>query len=90
MKKSLFEDIESNKKGKLAFQRFKLLPRLKFENQLKLKLFIKDSAGIEILDDWLQPLPDGNFPNEKIVLCILKLVDRIDPKKINSKMIETL
>ena len=37
-----------------------------------------DQGGCEQLADWLYPLPDGTYPNVKIVNEILEVVDTLN------------
>ena len=36
-----------------------------------------EKDGCQRLADWLHPLPDGTYPNQKIVMCILRCIDRL-------------
>lgn len=79
MIQALADDQESNKNRKPAFKRFQILSRIEnaLRNQKCQESFL-DKDGCEILADWLQQLPDYTYPNPKIVLSILGIVERMD------------
>lgn len=36
-----------------------------------------EKEGCQRLSDWLKPMPDNTYPNQKIILCIMGCVDRL-------------
>lgn len=79
MPEILKEDYEANKQGKPAFRRFKLLKQIDtiMRNGNTHSVFI-DKGGLMNFSSWLKPMPDGSYPNQKIVLTILQCLDLID------------
>ena len=43
--------------------------------RLPIQYFFLDYNGCSVLANWLEPLPDGTYPNNRIVSEILQLVD---------------
>ena len=79
MEDALLKDHESNKNKKPAFLRFALLSKIENTlmktNHWQEEFLHKD--GCQRLSDWLKQMPDGTYPNSKIVLCIMGCIDRL-------------
>jgi hypothetical protein len=79
MKQALEEDYESNKNKKPAFKRLKLLKTIDshMRNTNLHGMFI-DKEGLKYFNAWLSQMPDGSYPNQKIVATILQCLDLIE------------
>lgn len=80
MEDALLKDRESNQNKKPAFLRFKLLARientLRKTNQWQEEFLHHD--GCQRLSDWLKVMPDKTYPNQKIVMCIMNCIERMN------------
>ena len=78
MEDALLEDIQSNKNKKMAIKRLVMLNKIdSFLRKQNLHEDFLDKDGCQRLSDWLKPLPDKTYPNQKIVECILRSIDRL-------------
>ena len=78
MEDALLKDIESNKNKKPAFLRLKLLDKIDTTlRKLNLQEDYLEKDGCQRLSDWLKPMPDNTYPNQKIILSIMGCIDRL-------------
>lgn len=79
MKSALEEDCEANKLKKPAFKRLKMLKQIDshMRNTNMHSIFI-DKGGLKFFNAWLSQMPDGSYPNQKVVATILQCLDLID------------
>lgn len=79
MEDALLKDHDSNKNKKPAFKRLLILSKIEsvLRKQANYQEEFLHKDGCQRLADWLKPLPDGTFPNQKIVLTILGCIDRM-------------
>ena len=78
MRNAYNKDKDSNDKKKPAFERLKLLKHIDtvLQSERLHELFI-DKDGCKELADWLKRMPDKTFPNQKVILTVLKCIDRL-------------
>lgn len=90
MDSALDIDRDSNERKKPAFQRFKILSEV--ENILRKteewQITFQDNNGMQCLSDWLDPMPDGSYPNPKIVSTVLGCLDKlcIDQNEVDDSL----
>lgn len=78
MYNALDSDHKSNKDKKPAFLRLKMLNRIEQTlGKINLHEEFLEKEGCQRLADWLKPLPDDTYPNQKIVMTILNCIDRL-------------
>ena len=78
MDRALESDIISNQNGKPAFQRLMMLKKIDTTLQrIKIHEDFLEKDGCHRLALWLQKMPDDTYPNQKIILQILKCIDRL-------------
>lgn len=78
MKTIVIEDNESNGQRKPALKKLLNLDKVTKElRRIPLQSYFLDSGGCHTLADWLYPLPDGTYPNVKVVTEILGVVDTL-------------
>lgn len=76
MKKVVIQDNESNIARKPALQKLlNLDPVTKELRRIPIQDHFIESGGCTALADWLYPLPDGTYPNVKVVSEMLHVVD---------------
>lgn len=85
MKLAVEADNQSNSKRKPALQKLMQLDEVTKElRRIPIQQDFLDRGGCNALADWLYPLPDGTYPNVKVVNEILQVVDTLD---INSDLL---
>ena len=78
MRNACEADHNSNKNGKPAFERFKMLKTIDIALQRpEVCCTFIDKDGLNELAFWLEQMPDKTFPNAKIVSTILTCIDRL-------------
>mmetsp|Transcript_8627 Transcript_8627/g.14593 ORF Transcript_8627/g.14593 Transcript_8627/m.14593 type:complete len:95 (+) Transcript_8627:436-720(+) len=78
MEDALIEDRESNRNKKMAIKRLLMLEQIdSFLRKYSVHETFLDKDGCQSLAEWLDLLPDNTFPNTKIVMCIMKCIDRL-------------
>lgn len=76
-------DRESNEKMLPGFKRFNLLKDIDFllrRGQCVHETFVNNN-GLQTFYNWLVEMPDGTYPNQKIVYTILQQLERMDIEK---------
>lgn len=69
-------DREANSKKRPAIKKLIILEEIAKElRRLPIQYFFLDYNGCSVLANWLEPLPDGTYPNNRIVSEILQLID---------------
>ena len=69
-------DREANRNKRPAIKKLIILEEIAKElRRLPIQYFFLDYNGCSVLASWLEPLPDGTYPNNRIVSEILQLVD---------------
>ncbi|VVA95848.1 unnamed protein product [Arabis nemorensis] len=75
------DDVELNKKGKPAITKLMKLPLLNESlSKKQLQATFLDHGVLNLLKNWLEPLPDGSLPNINIRAAVLTILNdlRID------------
>ena len=82
MDDALTKDRASNQDKKPAIKRLMLLSKIDItlRRYAAHEHFI-NNQGLTYLYNWLVAMPDGTYPNTKIVLCILQQLDRLELKR---------
>ena len=76
MKDADENDREANRNKRPAIKKLIILEEIAKElRRLPIQYFFLDYNGCSVLANWLEPLPDGTYPNNRIVSEILQLVD---------------
>ena len=72
MKDAVEKDNEANSKRKQAIRKLMSLETVTRDlRRIPIQEHFIDAGGLHALADWLYPLPDGTFPNIRIVEEIL-------------------
>ena len=78
MDRAIEADIISNKNKKPAFERLKLLKKIDTTLQrISIHEDFIEKDGCRRLATWLQRMPDETYPNQKIIMTILRCIDRL-------------
>jgi hypothetical protein len=78
MESALINDRAANEKKRPAFERLKMLNTIEITlSKINLHEEFLEKEGCQRLADWLKPLPDNTYPNQKIVHIILSCIDRL-------------
>ena len=86
MNDALIADHHNNEKKKPAMKRFIILPKIDtfLRKKQVQEIFVEQDGCLRLLADWLKPMPDKSYPNQKIVKIILECIDRL---KIDSDLL---
>lgn len=78
MDEAVTSDNSSNQEGVPALKKLLMLEDVtrKLRKQLISEKFI-NLGGCQILGRWLEPLPDGTYPNQKVVTEILHCINSL-------------
>ena len=78
MKTAVAEDNEANSNRKPALKKLLLLEEVtKSLRRIPIQEHFIERGGCNALADWLYPLPDGTYPNVKVVQEILQVIDTL-------------
>ena len=78
MKKQVNDDNENNAQRKPALNKLLNLDYVTKElRRIPLQNCFLENGGCATLADWLYPLPDGTYPNVKVVSEMLGVVDTL-------------
>ena len=78
MKTAVQEDNEANSSRKPALNKLLQLERVTKElRRIPIQEYFIEFGGCSALADWLYPLPDGTYPNVKVVQEILHVIDTL-------------
>lgn len=87
MQDAVQNDNESNKKGRPALEKMMLLKEVTKElRRIAIQHYFMENGGCVMMGQWIQPLPDGTYPNQMIVEEILTCLDnlQIQPEYLKS------
>lgn len=72
------DDVELNKKGKPAITKLMKLPLLNESlSKKQLQATFLDHGVLNLLKNWLEPLPDGSLPNINIRAAVLTILNDV-------------
>ena len=76
-------DRKANEEKRPAIRRLVLLNKIDtaLRRYTAHEYFLNNENGLKVLYAWLCAMPDGTYPNTKIVQCVLEQLDRLDLKK---------
>ena len=78
MQDAVSNDNESNKKGRPALEKMMLLKEVTKElRRIAIQHYFMENGGCVMMGQWIQPLPDGTYPNQMIVEEILTCLDNL-------------
>ncbi|CAN8274537.1 unnamed protein product [Cochlearia groenlandica] len=72
------DDVELNKQGKPAINKLMKLPLFcEALSKKQLQVEFLDHGVLNVIKNWLEPLPDGSLPNINIRTALLKILDEL-------------